>query len=396
MSRALRAVFSSASFASALAVIGLAGGCNIDDGSMSQLKCDASGCLVCEKTTCKEYQCNTSFQCPVGYGCTATGKCLPEASGGGGGATTGDGSGDAGTTDNTGAAQCASVLCPEGFTCEYGECIDPTTGTGTPTTECTLSAQCSDGKDCIDGACATRPGPTDEPKTCQSEADCAAGLTCAAGSCVDKGLPVRPEGTCQFNLDCGKSGTCVNSRCYFPPKVGTCPIGSVLEHGLCLPRTTPANDCQLSADCPASSICINATCRATCSADADCSTGNLCGKDGLCRLDDRPVLQCLVSGDCAEGQCVDGRCLSACDTAAANACVDTASQCAYGFCMRTTSCFVKADCSGTFDCVDGRCGTLGGAAAPADPPPADPPPADPAGGADSSGDAPPPADPGAR
>ena len=347
-------------------------GCDNGESGQKELKCDANGCLVCEQFTCREYQCQTSYQCPEGYGCSATSQCLPtsESVSGGGGGGGGGADGSDQTPVNDGAAQCATVQCPAGRVCEFGECVKEAEAEA-PSTECTLSSQCKEGLSCVDGACVDRPAPIAEPGSCQDDGDCAAGLSCQASKCVAKGLPIRPEGTCQFELDCGKNGTCVNAKCYFPPSAGKCPAGAIVSEGLCLPRTASANECQLSADCPASSICVNATCRRTCAADNECTTGNLCGKDGLCRLDDRPVLQCIVTADCSSEfqgasapACVDGRCLAACDTAAELGCAVEADRCTYGFCMPTAACFLKADCAGTFDCVNGRCGSLDGTPAP--------------------------------
>lgn len=351
-------------------------GC-LNEEARSELKCDANGCLVCERYTCYEYSCATDFQCPDGYGCTAAGQCKPSAVSPGGGGT------------NTGGAQCGAQTCPTGTSCEFGTCVTPG-GDGTAT-ECTLSAQCDGGFLCIDGVCVDKPvveGGTDgasdgtdvtdgasdgtdgtdgasdgasdgadgtTPTGCDVDADCPSGEACKAGACVEKSFPVRPEGTCQFNLDCGKDGTCVNTKCYFPPS-DTCPEGSALQNGLCMPDSAPAGECQLSADCGAGAICVNATCRTTCAADGDCAKGNRCGGEGLCVLDDRPILQCLLSSDCGGTTCVDGRCLNACG---AEATCEAADTCTFGFCMPTASCFEKSDCEAEQDCIGGQCGTLG-------------------------------------
>ena len=366
----------------ALAPLAMLPGC-LNEEARSELKCDANGCLVCERYTCYEYSCATDYQCPDGYGCNTAGQCKPSALSPGGGGT------------NTGGAQCAAQTCPTGASCEFGACVTPD-GDGTPT-ECTLTAQCDGGFLCIDGACVDKPvvgdgtdgasdgtgggsdgtdgasdgtggasdgtgGASDgtggaTPAGCEADDDCASGEVCKAGACVEKSFPVRPEGTCQFNLDCGKDGTCVNTKCYFPPGDG-CPDGSALKSALCLPDTAPAGECQLSADCGAGAICVNATCRTTCDADGDCAKGNRCGDEALCVLDDRPILQCLLSSDCGDSTCVDGRCLNACGGSAV---CDAADACTFGFCMPTAACFEKSDCDADSDCIDGQCGQLGGA-----------------------------------
>ncbi|MFT5429491.1 MAG: hypothetical protein ACI9OJ_000162, partial [Myxococcota bacterium] len=59
-------------------------GCNPfgsdDDDGYSDLKCDSTGCLVCEKHTCYEYTCGNDSDCPAGYDCQSQ-SCLPTGSG---------------------------------------------------------------------------------------------------------------------------------------------------------------------------------------------------------------------------------------------------------------------------------------------------------------------------
>lgn len=342
----------------------------------SKLKCDASGCLLCEQFTCYQYSCETDWQCPEGYGCTAQKSCMPTSGatqapglggGGGGGAPIDDG-------QNPG--------------------LDPVSGAA-----CTISTQCGPGLMCVNGACQTDAGvdtPIDNTPACAGTADCGAGEFCNAGICDSVAFPLRPEGTCQFNLDCGAQGTCINTKCYFPAGVdNACPHGASLTSGLCLPTVEAALECQFNSDCGHNTLCINATCETICTADADCSKGNYCGGSGLCVLDDRPTLQCLANNDCAsQNSCVDGRCLAGCEIG--SACSTEAEMCSFGFCMPTSSCFAKPDCSTNFDCINGHCGTLGNVALPENPiegddttpeEPANDPPADDAPPEDAGGPA---------
>ena len=105
---------------------------------MSKLKCDSSGCLICEQYTCYKYACAQDTECPTGYACQAS-ECKPGSPtgmlGGGGGA---------------GTPQCtANLQCPTGKTCESSICVDEVSGSPTPQGECTLTAQCGAAAMCV-------------------------------------------------------------------------------------------------------------------------------------------------------------------------------------------------------------------------------------------------------
>ncbi|MFT7625771.1 MAG: hypothetical protein ACI9WU_004962, partial [Myxococcota bacterium] len=216
----------------------LLGGCNFgqtDTVDMSNLKCDASGCLLCEDFTCYQYSCETDFQCPDGYGCTGAKTCMP-----------------AGVTQQPPVSGGdPTITTPPPVT-------DPTdqTPSADPGTTCTISAECGADMMCVNGGCSAGPGvdqpPVNNPVACAGDGDCHSAEFCNAGACQDKSFPLRPEGTCQFNLDCGAAGTCINTRCYFAPAAELgCPVGSAMHDGsgLCLPTTDPANNCQFNAEC---------------------------------------------------------------------------------------------------------------------------------------------------
>ena len=326
---------------------------------MTELRCDAIGCQLCDGFYCQEYACNVVDQCPSSYRCEAA-RCV-----------LGSGSGPIGgpTLECTSSAQCApGLLCTKN-----GVCVDPSSGEP-PVTE-----------------------PTEPPlDTCKLDAECPAGQECIEGSCQAKSFTLRPEGTCNFNYDCGPEGVCVNQGCYFPPTAGVCPKGGAVHGGLCLPTQAGAGECQLGAECGAGALCIDTTCYSTCAIDDDCGSGAVCGGQSLCVLDTRPIMQCLATGDCASGSCVEGRCLAKCDVTAELVC-EGHMECAYGYCMQVPTCTEKTDCSEAKDCVNGECADLGAvvppADAPVDDPPADDPPADDPPADDPPADDPPSDDP---
>jgi Cys-rich repeat protein len=290
----------------------------VETHDMNQLVCDSYGCVICEGSSCYQYSCDVTNQCPAGYSCSSTQSCIPSASapGGGGGATS-------------------------------------------PAPTQTSTQEPTETKPCLGQGCSGEPVPE-----CTADSDCGAGKQCATGTCVEKAFPVRPEGTCQFNMDCGPSGTCINAACYFPANADGCPEGSHESAGLCFP-TEAAGECSLNSECDAQEICINTSCRHICESDAECSPRNICGVTGLCELDTRPQLQCLGNTDCTPGlACVDGRCLTGCS--AESVCDSERESCGFGFCMPTADCFNGSDCSESLDCIDGLCDTLAITAQPTD------------------------------
>jgi hypothetical protein len=221
---------------------------------------------------------------------------------------------------------------------------------------------------------------------CQSDSDCPAWLTCTAGQCSECGecpagqqckpVTVFPDMGPGYSacVPCTAEGNC--TRCTTNSQ---CKAGEVCSGGKC-------TACSSNAQCGPSAQCIatHTTQQCTCSATADCASGESCVQ-GLC------APGCCTNNDCSPGEaCTDGLCQpcqgsgcacgSAGDCATGQACINsTCGECAtYEDCNRThgeafvgepkwvgltcinracTACASNSQCGGAQACVAGTCGT---------------------------------------
>ncbi len=290
---------------------------------------------------------------------------------------------DSGTVDSGPRACTSSTMCPGGY-------CDTATGRCTATQTCSSTAGCPTGQYCETSRGACVPG-------CSTNAQCIAvtvGLVCDTNSrrCVPGGgcttnaqcsgsTPVCLGGTCQpdanrctFDYQCTGSGqACVDGQCIVTgctaANVATvCAAGQVCTSGRC---TYPTNNNDCGGRCTSAQLCVSGTCLATCTADAQCGSGNVC-LGGVCRVDTRPRPFCTMDSQCNSGSvCNNGACRRLCPmpgvgTDGACLTVDVqfdrcAAPDAMGRSLCTSSneqnpqCMRSADCTAGLTCVNARC-----------------------------------------
>lgn len=350
----------------AAAILAGCGGGGGGSAGTDQLRCDQTGCQVCDSGTCYTYYCDDDNQCPTDYTCAASGRCLYSPAP--------DGTGDDDVPDGDVACD-ETNPCPASWTCgDEGVCVRE----AECATECCANADCADGSICSrQGACVPAPVTCSDTVPCplgkecdggvcratavpgcSDEAPCDAGETCIDGACVVDTLPPRPAERCVLASDCGTDGTCIDGACHFPCDGDVCPVTQACVGGLCLARSGAAGECVTGADCAVGGArCINATCRPVCAADAECGRHERCNTArGLCEPDPRPIYECLSNDDCPTAKdCVDGRCLAQC--VADDECGESAT-CEQGYCALAFSCLDSTACGEGEVCVNGRCDVL--------------------------------------
>jgi hypothetical protein len=252
---------------------------------------------------------------------------------------------------------------------------------------------------CANGACINR---------CASDNDCIAGHACQAGSCGKKtnGQPCAAAGDCASNhcvdgvcCDQACAGAC--RSCALPAALGTCtPVanGGDDPRNMCATQAastcgtdgkcdgaggcrhwrpgtvcaaercgnnvyTPESTCSATGACvaPDTQACVPYACNGgrcfgSCTADANCSSGNFCVANS-CGPKPNGAF-CSDKSECASGNCAQGVC---CATACATACKSCALLGTMGACTNVPA--NNPDPSQT--CVDkpGTCDTNGKCAA---------------------------------
>src|SRR5438105_703208 len=121
-----------------------------------------------------------------------------------------------------------------------------------------LSAACGSGKH--------------QNPSCTSASDCAAGLTCQAGECVAAGQCASTQLSCNSANQCPTAQDCVNNCCTT--------VTGCFRDGECSAATP---HCDL----------VSHTCK-SCTANAQCPTGQLCTSAGTC------ATGCTSKTDCAD------------------------------------------------------------------------------------------------
>lgn len=277
----------------------------VDDSRFTDLKCNDSGCFLCEDELCEPYACDATDQCPSGFVCTIDRRCLPGSDG-------------------------ASV----------------DVSLGTPSATCAAEEDCQADELCsLAGECV--PRGTGTPGQPTSPADSTDG-----GGDGSVQLPDHPNDACVINADCG-DGICLDAACLFPCAADkSCPTGQTCDAGQCLPTGESETLCTFNGECGPGNVCIEGGCFTTCAADAGCGPHESCF-GGLCQANTQPVIQCSGAASCEDdASCVDGKCLAAC---APEAGCTAGFSCEFGFCQQDVSCLNTAECTGGGVCLDGRC-----------------------------------------
>jgi len=252
---------------------------------------------------------------------------------------------------------------------------------------------------CRDGVCINR---------CASDNDCVSGIACQNGSCGKKtnGQPCSAAGDCASNqcvdnVCCNEACTGACKYCALPSAMGTCTqisaggddmrnmcqtqaastcgtdgkcdgaggcrrwkVGTVCAAERCeSTKYTPEATCNATGNCVAPDAiscvpfaCNGSKCFGSCSADANCSTGNVCVNNSCGKKPNGAF--CSDRAECMSNTCAQGVC---CGTACASACKSCALSGTMGACTNVPP--SSPDPAQT--CVDkpGTCGTNGKCAA---------------------------------
>ncbi len=222
-----------------------------------------------------------------------------------------------GLDDNCDGRVDDDALCPAGFLCFAGECVQP----------CGSAGECRPGFACL----AVWPGARYcHPEPCAA-AYCSPGLTCtdAVGACSDPCVGVQ----------CAAGERCVFGECLAEP----CPDGCI-EGERCTADGCLGDPCA-DVDCGQDAFCRDGECVDACRV-ASCGPDRVC-VDGLC-VGDPCGGRCLRGSRCdpVDGACVADPC-AAVDCPAGTACVD-------GACAPDAPCAAVRCPAGTA-CVDGSC-----------------------------------------
>ncbi len=208
--------------------------------------------------------CAADGACPSGYVCSAERVCRlansagdSGTSGGSGGGSTSGGSGGGSTSGGAGGGV-ADGGTDAGVACD---CARP---------------------ECAGQVCRASTGPCDRTEVCTAGA-------CPTDRSADAGVLCAPA-TCQ------QSGLAGSRRCD--------------GQGMCAPALVQSCGAYACDD-------VNDVCRASCSVDPHCASGQFCGTDGGCRLKLDNGIPCSAASQCVSGFCADGVC---CNTVCAEGC----------------------------------------------------------------------------
>lgn len=171
--------------------------------------------------------------------------------------------------DCNGVVDDGDGLCPTGYACQEGLCVNSCS---------TGEFPCADGYECFSGLCV---------ETACAGVDCPAGQACRAGVCVEPCTGVV----------CPGSQECQLGRCIDPCAAITCPQGRVCERGLCV-SDCHCRPCADGLTCGADGRCTDPAC-----ADVTCPEGLRCSL-GNC-VDPCDGVTCPGDGVCINGACTD-------------------------------------------------------------------------------------------
>jgi hypothetical protein len=221
------------------------------------------------------------------------------------------------------------TACAHDADCASGNFCDLSNngGTCTPTKAvgmaCGGSNECTGGN-CVDGFCCN----TACNGTCTACSNAKKGAG-ADGVCGNVVAGTDPNNQCpdQGAASCGTNGSCDGNGACADYSNSTVCAAQVCSNG----SVTPARMCNGTGTCSAGSPmscapyagCNGNACPTTCSADADCTSGNYCNAQSHCAPAQANGSPC-TNGDgnqCTSTFCVDGVCCN-------NACSGTCSSCA--------------------------------------------------------------------
>ncbi len=315
--------------------------------------------------------CTTDSQCTGGDYCDSTGHCVPQKANGQSCNLTAD-------CKVAGCHECVNNNCVDGFCCNTacgGACDACASALGATTNgTCTIVTGSSGNPSC--GAYLCQAGNAACPTTCSTDAQCAAGDYCDNTShCV----PQKAQGgTCNTTSDCKvagchecSTGNCVDGFCCDTACSGSCDACSVAAgaatNGTCsnVAAGTPGNPSCSGYLCGGTS----AMCPTSCTADAQCASGDYCDNTGQCKPQKALGGSCNVGAggdcqgpgcrECVSGNCVDGVCcMDACSAGTCMAC----SAAKKGAGMDGVCGFIKVGTDPDSECDDAgmaSCGTNG-------------------------------------
>ena len=282
---------------------------------------------------------------------------------------------------------CQESNLPDGTDCEFlensGVCCGGSCAFGD---ECCSNAQCGSGNSCCGGQCFNTTTNFDRCGSCTNVCPQDRATACVGGACVCGSVPVCapnefccPDGCFDLDTNFGHCGTC-GIAC---PATrannctdGQCRCGSGSQcgetetccNGQCVDTSTDVDNCGTcgnACDPPLNScnvvLCLEGTCNNFAEPDdTECVEGQ---EEGVCCFDGSAAV-CVAGGqccsdsgcddvfNCCDNQCVDtnsdfdhcGICGNACDSDAANACVN-------GVCV----CGLEPACGANEKCCGNQC-----------------------------------------
>jgi hypothetical protein len=292
---------------------------------------------VCGATQCKA-SCTGDGDCASGYWCSGTSCVAKKALG-----LTCAGAHECSGGNCVDGVCCATSTCPTGLVCNA-----TTTGVCAKSgaASCTNNSECGSGH-CVDGYCC------DSACTGLCEACNVGG---SLGICAPVvGAPVGTRGTCPGTGACQSQCNGSNRTACGTLPTSTTPCAAATCSGTTATATRYCDGLGSCAAGPPSScspyICGATACKSSCTADADCVTGDYCaGSSCVAKL--TPGKVCAGDNQCASGNCVDGVC---CTTATCG----TGLKCnakGDGTCAKPLggACANASEC-GSGNCVDGVC-----------------------------------------
>ena len=226
---------------------------------------------------------------------------------------------------------------------------------------CVLVAAMASLSACRDDVHAVKDGDEGASIPCQLNGECPDGMLCKNLVCVTN--------VCTIDTDCpGVAPICVNHVCTPQNSVaectadGDCSKGQICDSGNCV-ANPDASECTVDGDCSKGQICDSGNCVAKpnepeCTVDADCSEGQICDSGNCVPKPDEP--ECTVDADCSEGQiCDSGNCVAKPDAPECTADLDCGdgNVCTDGICMPgpKDGCKKDSDCPGELVCYFGEC-----------------------------------------
>jgi hypothetical protein len=299
--------------------------------------CLSNGSVACSPYACLNGNCLTSCtsnaQCLTGFYCTSSsgGTCQPLK---GQGATCGA------------PSECASGFCVDNFCCDQ---------------------VCSGGCQACSNALTTKPSGTCAP--------------ISAGQPAKSGCATTAASTCGTDGNCNGAGNCedwpASTQCSAKSCTGTTQTNAANCTGAGACATATTTSCLPY-------VCGATACKTSCTADADCATGNWCMMSA-CVPKSSAGATCGGGNECTSGNCVDSVCCGSasclscqtCNGTTPGTCTNIASSqpdnnpagtCTgnkacdgSGTCKLTlgaVTCTQDSDCLSTH-CVDGACCGVG-------------------------------------